>query len=154
MEILARKTGVYGMIGGQTADVELTGKKIPMDTLSFIYRLKTGALLEASMMIGAVMAGASEENVRKVEQMAGDVGLAFQIEDDILDMTGTTEEIGKPSGSDERNEKTTWVTEKGLTASYAEAEALSAEALAILQELPGSNPFLEELIRKLVNRKK
>ena len=154
MEILARKTGVYGMIGGQTADVELTGKKIPMDTLSFIYRLKTGALLEASMMIGAVMAGASEENVRKVEQMAGDVGLAFQIEDDILDMTGTTEEIGKPSGSDERNEKTTWVTEKGLSASRAEAEKLSAEALAILQELPGSNPFLEELIRKLVNRKK
>lgn len=154
MDILARKTGIFGMIGGQTADVELTGKKIPMDTLRFIYELKTGALLEASMMIGAVMAGASESDVKKVEQMAGNIGLAFQIEDDILDETGTTAEIGKPAGSDEKNEKTTWVTEKGIAASRAEAEKLSGEAVGILKSLPGKNPFLEQLIMKLVSRRK
>ena len=87
--ILAEKTGIYGMIGGQTVDVELTGKAVPREKLDFIYRLKTGALLEASMMIGAVLAGATVEEIKEVETMASEVGLAFQIQDDILDVTST-----------------------------------------------------------------
>ena len=77
--ILAQKTGIYGMIGGQTVDVELTDKLIPKDKLDFIYRLKTGALLEAAMVIGAVMAGASDEECETVERMAAAIGLAFQM---------------------------------------------------------------------------
>ena len=153
MRILAEKSGIYGMVGGQTVDVELTGKPVPRETLDFIYRLKTGALLEASMMMGAVLAGASGEDLRKVERMAGDIGLAFQIEDDILDCTGTTEEIGKPAGSDEKNEKTTYVTAEGLEKARADARKLSEEAVGILHELPGANPFLEELILQLVDRR-
>ncbi|MCR4628673.1 MAG: polyprenyl synthetase family protein [Clostridium sp.] len=154
MRILAEKSGVYGMTGGQCVDVELTGKAIPKETLNFIYRLKTGALLEGSMMIGAVMAGASESDIRKVEKMAADIGLAFQIEDDILDEISTTEELGKPVGSDEKNHKTTYVTVEGLEKSRSDAERLSEEAVEILHELPGENRFLEEIIRKLVSRKK
>ena len=153
MQILASKSGIYGMVGGQTVDVELTGKPVPKDKLNFIYELKTGALLEASMMMGAVMANASEEDLKKVERMAGDIGLAFQIEDDILDETSTTEELGKPVGSDAKNEKTTYVTVEGLEKARADARALSEEAVQILHELPGENRFLEELILQLVDRR-
>lgn len=100
--ILAQKTGIYGMIGGQTVDVELTDKLIPKDKLDFIYRLKTGALLEAAMVIGAVMAGASDEECETVERMAAAIGLAFQIQDDILDVTSSQEVLGKPVLSDEK----------------------------------------------------
>ena len=110
MGILAQKTGIYGMIGGQTVDVELTGKPVPAEKLDFIYRLKTGALLEASMMIGAVLAGASPEEIAKVESVASDVGLAFQIQDDILDVVSSANVLGKPVLSDEKNSKTTYVT--------------------------------------------
>ena len=106
--LLAEKTGIYGMIGGQTVDVELTNKPIPEDKLDFIYRLKTGALLEASMMIGAILAGASEEDIRKIEKIASAIGLAFQIQDDILDVTSSPEVLGKPVLSDEKNNKTTY----------------------------------------------
>ena len=153
MQLLAEKSGIYGMVGGQTVDVELTGKPVPKDRLDFIYALKTGARLEASMMIGAVMAGASEEDLGKVEKMAADIGLAFQIEDDILDETSTMEELGKPIGSDAKNEKTTYVTLEGLEKSRADARALSAEAVQILHDLPGENRFLEELILQLVDRR-
>ena len=152
--ILAEKTGIYGMIGGQTVDVELTGKPIPEKELDFIYRLKTGALLEASMMIGAVLAGASEEEVKKVEQMASRIGMAFQIEDDILDVTGSEEELGKPVGSDAKNEKTTYVTLHGLSKAREASASISAEAVEILLTLPGENAFLSDLIRMLVGRKK
>ena len=142
------------MIGGQTVDVELTGKPIPEKELDFIYRLKTGALLEASMMIGAVLAGASEEEVKKVEQMASRIGMAFQIEDDILDVTGSEEELGKPVGSDAKNEKTTYVTLHGLSKAREASASISAEAVEILLTLPGENAFLSDLIRMLVGRKK
>ena len=107
IQILSEKTGIYGMIGGQTVDVELTNQPIPKDKLDFIYRLKTGALLEASMVIGAVMAGASEAECGTVERMAAAIGLAFQIQDDILDVTSSQEVLGKPVLSDEKNNKTT-----------------------------------------------
>ncbi|MBQ1208243.1 MAG: polyprenyl synthetase family protein [Lachnospiraceae bacterium] len=152
--ILAEKTGIYGMIGGQTVDVELTGKPVPEDALDFIYRLKTGALLEASMMIGAVMAGADEETVKKCGEVALKVGLAFQIQDDILDLTSSTEELGKPVLSDEKNNKTTYVTINGLEASKEKMAELSAEAVNTLRGISGENPFLEQLILSLVNRLK
>ena len=152
--ILAEKTGIYGMIGGQTVDVELTGKPVPEDALDFIYRLKTGALLEASMMIGAVMAGADEETVKKCGEVALKVGLAFQIQDDILDLTSSTEELGKPVLSDEKNNKTTYVTINGLEASKEKVAELSAEAVNTLRGISGENPFLEQLILSLVNRLK
>ncbi|MCQ4833466.1 polyprenyl synthetase family protein, partial [Hungatella sp. SL.1.14] len=98
-----QKTGIYGMIGGQTGDVELTNKPVPHEKLDFIYHLKTGALLESSMMIGALLAGADEEETRRVEQMAAAIGLAFQIQDDILDVTSSMEVLGKPVLSDEKN---------------------------------------------------
>lgn len=153
MAALAQKTGIGGMLGGQAADVQAAGKTIEADRLDFIYRLKTGALIEAAMMIGAALAGASEEDVKKVEQAASDVGLAFQIRDDILDVTGSVQELGKPAGSDERNCKTTYVTVRGLEAAREDVERISARALDTLCSLPGKNTFLEELIRALVTRR-
>lgn len=152
--ILAEKTGIYGMIGGQTVDVELTDQPIPREKLDFIYRLKTGALLEASMMIGAVLAGASDGEVQTVEKIASDVGLAFQIEDDILDVTSSREVLGKPVGSDEKNNKTTYVTLEGIEKAKADAERLSGHAAELLHSLPGKNEFLEGLILLLVHREK
>lgn len=152
--ILAKKTGIYGMIGGQTVDVELTGKPVPEEKLDFIYRLKTGALLEASMMIGAVLGGADREQTALMEQTASDVGLAFQIQDDILDVTSTREVLGKPVGSDEKNEKTTYVTLKGLSAAKEQVEFYSRRAETALRSLPVRNRFLNELILRLITREK
>ncbi len=154
VQVLAEKTGIYGMIGGQVVDVELTGKPIPQEKLDFIYRLKTGALLEASMMIGAILGGASEEEKKRVEEIASAVGLAFQIQDDILDVTSTSEELGKPVLSDEKNQKTTYVTLVGLDQAKADVAEISARAVSLLKELPRENPFLENLITMLVERKK
>ena len=154
MGILARKTGVYGMIGGQTVDVELAGGPIPKDKLDFIYRLKTGALIEASMLIGAVLGGAAEEDCKIVESLALKIGMAFQIQDDILDVTGSQEVIGKPVNSDEKNKKTTYVTLEGLDKAKKDVEQISAEAIEELGKLPGNNEFLEQLIHVLINRQK
>lgn len=153
MGILAEKTGIYGMIGGQTVDVELTGRPVPADKLDFIYRLKTGALLEASMMIGAVLAGADEKQIRLVESVASKVGLAFQIQDDILDVTSTAEELGKPVLSDEKNSKTTYVTIEGLKKAGEDVKRISEQALSELRGLPGEKEFLVQLIEMLTNRK-
>ena len=152
MGILAQKTGIYGMIGGQTVDVELTGKPVPREKLDFIYRLKTGALLEASMMIGAVLAGTSDEQVKIVESIAASVGLAFQIQDDILDVTSTSEVLGKPVLSDEKNSKTTYVTLEGLEKAKTDVKAISDRAREELAGLPGEKEFLSQLIEMLVNR--
>ena len=154
LKILGRKAGIYGMIGGQVVDVQSTGKAVDQETLDFIYELKTGALLEASMMVGAVLAGATEEEVAVIEQIASDVGLAFQIRDDILDATSTLETLGKPIHSDERNEKTTYVTLKGLEQATKDVEEISARGLKRLAELPYENEFLTELIKALVYREK
>ena len=96
IKILASKPGIYGMIGGQAADVELEGTPLSMEQILFIHKNKTSALIEACMMIGAVLAGASKEDVLKMEECGEYIGLAFQIQDDILDLTGDEEEIGKP----------------------------------------------------------
>ena len=154
IEILANKTGIYGMIGGQTVDVELTDKPMDAEHLDFIYRLKTGALLEASMMIGAVLAGASAEEVAAAEQIADDVGVAFQIQDDILDLTSTAEVLGKPIGSDEKNNKTTYVTLFGMDAAREQVASLSNRAIQTMKGLGQGNDYLEELFISLIHREK
>ena len=152
MGVLAQKAGIYGMVGGQVVDVENTGKPLTADMLDFIYRLKTGALLEASLMIGGILAGAGEDQIRMLEQMGTDLGLAFQIRDDILDVSSTEEELGKPIGSDERNQKTTHVTLYGLKAAQSEVSRLSDEAISLLDQLPGDHGFFRTFIRRLENR--
>ena len=154
IQILARKTGIYGMIGGQTVDVEMTEKIMTEEQLDFVYRLKTGALLEASMMIGAVLAGADVESVKKTEYAASLIGMAFQIQDDILDLTSTTEILGKPVGSDEKNQKVTYVTIHGLEKSKWDVEEFSHKAMDILRKLPGENEFLIQLVQMLITREK
>lgn len=154
LKILAGKAGIDGMIGGQTADIEAEGREVPKELLDFIFRLKTGALLESSMMIGALLAGASGEETEAVGRVALNVGIAFQIQDDILDVTGTMEELGKPIGSDQKNEKTTYVTLYGMERAADEVRRLTDKAVSELTKLPGDSTFLEKLLLSLVERKK
>ena len=154
IRILANKTGIYGMIGGQTVDVELTNQEISREKLDFIYRLKTGALLEASMVIGAVMAGADQDSCRLAEGAASKIGLAFQIQDDILDVTSSQEVLGKPVLSDEKNCKTTYVTLEGLEKARKDVARISEEAIQDIRALPGENVFLENLVAMLVTSEK
>ncbi len=153
-QVLSHKAGVFGMLGGQTKDVAMTGKKIDRDTLMFIHERKTGALIEASMMCGAILAGASEEHIKKIEKIASNIGLAFQIRDDILDLISTSEELGKPVKSDVKNHKTTYVTEFGMEKACQDVDELSRSAIELLHTIPYENKFLEELILFLVLRKK
>ena len=152
--ILAKKAGVNGMIGGQVVDVEMTGKRMSGDQLHFVYENKTGALIEASMMIGAVLAGATEDELKQVEMIASDIGLAFQIQDDLLDILGDSAVLGKPVCSDEENGKVTYVTVHGLEESKKDVAEISRRAVTRLDQLPYKNEFLDELILELVNRKK
>lgn len=156
MQILAGKSGIYGMIGGQTADMEAEEGKNPLteELLLFIHENKTAALIQAALMIGAVLAGAEEGAIAKMEMAAYNIGIAFQIQDDILDVTSTTEVLGKPVGSDEKNHKLTYVTLKGLEASEREVARLSQEAAEILGSFENKNDFLLELVKSLINRKK
>lgn len=154
LEILTRKAGIYGMVGGQVVDVELTGQPVSAEQLQFIYQLKTGALLEAALMMGAALAGASEKDISRMEQIGRNVGMAFQIQDDILDLTSTTEELGKPVHSDEKNNKTTYVTLYGMEQALQSVEQYSSEALKLLGEIKKENPFLNTLIETLIRRKK
>ena len=154
VQILAQKAGIYGMLGGQVVDVESEGQPLEREKLDFIYDLKTGALIEASMLIGAVLAGASEKEQQVILQVAKDVGLAFQIQDDILDVTSDMETLGKPIGSDEKNHKTTYVTIRGLAQAQKDVEKISERALEGVASLSEENVFLNELIRYLIHRKK
>ena len=154
VQILAQKAGIYGMLGGQVVDVESEGQPLEREKLDFIYDLKTGALIEASMLIGAVLAGASEKEQQVILQVAKDVGLAFQIQDDILDVTSDMETLGKPIGSDEKNHKTTYVTIRGLAQAQNDVEKISERALEGVASLSEENVFLNELIRYLIHRKK
>lgn len=151
--ILASKAGVYGMIGGQVVDVESEGKEIDADTLKFIHIHKTSALLESAMLIGAVLAGASEQQQRTVELAARELGLAFQIRDDILDVTGNTDELGKPVGSDEKNHKNTYVALEGIEKAKEDVKRYSESAIDRLKSLPVRNEFLYELIEELIDRR-
>ena len=153
IRILSAKAGIYGMVGGQTVDVESENTcDMTKEKLDFIYRLKTSALIEASMMIGAVLAGATGSEQKIVEAVASKVGLAFQIQDDILDVTSTMEVLGKPIGSDEKNHKSTYVTYEGIEKSKQDVADLSEKAIAQMETLVVKNEFLTELLRYLISR--
>lgn len=155
--VLAKKAGVYGMVGGQVVDVESEKSDdcpITREKLDFIYRLKTGALIESSMMIGAILAGASSDELSRVEQIAAKLGLAFQIQDDVLDVTSTLEVLGKPVGSDEKNNKATYVTFEGLDKAVSDVERISKEAEEQLDDLGYDDAFLKELFEYLIHREK
>lgn len=157
MQTLFTKSGIYGMIGGQTADIEAEGMEktaVTASLLEFIHTGKTAALIEAAMMIGGILAGVDNATIVKLEKVARNVGIAFQIQDDILDVTSTFEELGKPIGSDEKNDKATYVSLFGIDKAREDAEALSKEAVEIMHTLPGENEFLEELLLSLITRTK
>ncbi len=152
--ILSQNAGIYGMLGGQVVDVESEGKPIGQEDLFFIASLKTGALLSAAMCIGAVLGGANKEQVLTVYQAAQDIGVAFQIQDDILDITGDAALLGKPIGSDAKNEKTTYATLCGVEQAAALVESYTNRAMDALATLPGENAFLDRLIVSLIRREK
>ena len=151
--VIGKKAGIYGMVGGQSLDVALTDKPMTPDQLEFIFRLKTGALIEASFMVGAILAGADEKIVNELEMAGNKVGFAFQIKDDLLDVESTQEVLGKPVLSDEKNNKTTYVTINGKDKAQSDVERLSEEAITLIKQT-GKNVFLEELVYKLINREK
>lgn len=151
MAVIAKKAGSYGMVGGQTVDVINEGKKLDIETINFIHNLKTAALIEASMMAGAILGGATEEQVLQVESIAKNIGMAFQIQDDILDVTGDEKKLGKPVLSDEKNEKDTYITLIGLEESKQKVEDLSNLAIDGIKAL-GENEFLVTLVEKLISR--
>lgn len=156
LSVLAQKAGIYGMIGGQTADIEAEdlGDQVTTEHLMFIHAHKTSALIEAAMMTGAILAGASQEETVQIEKAAYEIGIAFQIQDDILDVTSTLEMLGKPIGSDAKNHKTTYVTLKGLEESRKEQQELSLHAIETIRSIGYSNDFLMELVTSLITREK
>lgn len=156
LALFAKKAGVYGMIGGQTADIEAEdmGERVTEELLLFIHEHKTAALIQSAMMTGAILAGASDEDLEKIERIGYDIGIAFQIQDDILDVTGNEQTLGKPIGSDEKNNKVTYVTLKGLEQAQADQKALSEEAVSLLASFEKRNPFLEAMVEALITRKK
>lgn len=152
--ILAQKAGIDGMLGGQCVDVEAEDPKvqIDMDRLLYIHDKKTAAMIQSSMMIGAVLAGAGEDDIASLEKIGYLVGLAFQIRDDILDIEGTQEELGKPIGSDAKNHKATYVSLAGMEKAKKDVEDFSAQAIDMVQNLSSKSSFLTDMIRDLVYR--
>lgn len=152
LKVLAQKTGIKGMLGGQGVDVENDGKPLEKQLLDYIYENKTSALIEAALMVGGILAGASD--IEKLEQIGSKIGIAFQIQDDILDVISSAEELGKPIGSDEKNNKTTYVTLEGIEKAGNEVQKLTDEAVELLREFTDEKSFLEELFQSLCARRK
>lgn len=154
--ILAGKAGISGMLGGQCVDVEAEKKQIPLDMekLLYIHDKKTAALIQSSMMIGAVLAGADESDIELLEKIGYLVGIAFQIRDDILDIEGNQEELGKAIGSDEKNHKETYVSLAGMEQAKLDVERFSARAVELTQSLSACSTFFTEIIKELVYRTK
>ncbi len=151
--ILAGKSGIYGMIGGQCADIEAEEKEdVTIGDLMFIHEHKTACLIEAALMVGAVLAGADDEQVKLLERVGSNVGVAFQIRDDLLDVIGNTEKLGKKTGSDAANGKATYVTINGIEPSKEKVLSLSKEAEELLSSLPGDKGFMLALIDSLIGR--
>lgn len=159
MQVICNKPGIYGMLGGQVIDVESENKQIDLNTLNLIHELKTAALIECSMMVGAILAGASNEEQDKIIKIAKKIGIAFQIQDDVLDVTSTFEVLGKPIGSDEKNNKTTYVGLRGIDNSKEDIKRLTDEAISLFDSLSDTdeskkNDFLRKLLISLVDRDK
>ena len=152
LKVLAQKTGIKGMLGGQGVDVENDGKPLEKQLLDYIYENKTSALIEAALMVGGILAGATD--IEKLEQIGSKIGIAFQIQDDILDVISSAEELRKPIGSDEKNNKTTYVTLEGIEKAGNEVQKLTDEAVGLLRELTDEKSFLEELFQSLCARRK
>ncbi|MDY5215625.1 MAG: farnesyl diphosphate synthase [Lachnospiraceae bacterium] len=156
LRLMASKAGIYGMVGGQVFDVESENlcKANTLEEILFIHRLKTSALLQIAFMTGAILAGAPKEDIEFLSIIGENVGIAFQIRDDILDVIGDEEVLGKPVGSDERNNKQTYVSIKGLEKAKEDVDAFSKLALSSFDKLSSKNDFLRELIVSLVLRDK
>ena len=156
LKILARKAGIFGMVGGQAVDVHCEKNNDPLtqEKLLYIHENKTAALIEAAMMIGAVLGGAGKDDVKMMEEAASAIGIAFQIRDDILDVVGTFEELGKPIGSDADNDKDTYVTLFGFDKAKEDVQKYSDKALSIIEGFKGDKEFLLELVESLVSRNK
>lgn len=160
MKVLAGKAGIYGMVGGQTLDVEAEEKGLSLeeDQIMFINENKTAALLQCAFLVGGILGGATNEEKETLEKIGFDLGVAFQLQDDLLDVESTTEELGKPVGSDERNGKRTYLALNGIPKTRAFQEELSMEAAKLMKEMylahKTEDGFLTELIQNLVVRKK
>lgn len=154
LKVMADKAGVYGMIGGQVVDVTASETSMEKEKLDFIYELKTGALIEASMLVGAILAGAKEESLKDIKKVALYIGMAFQIQDDILDVTSTMKELGKPIHSDEKNHKTTYVTLLGVEGAGEKVEEYTNKGLSILSKYTEASSFIYALLESLVHRRK
>ena len=154
LNILFEKSGLNGMLGGQSADVDATEKNrsLSLNEILFIHEKKTACLLEASLMIGAVLSGAPEKDIKALEKAGSDLGKAFQIRDDILDVEGDEEKLGKPIGSDSGNNKTTYVTLVGIEKARQDVKDLSESAVSRLLSLSKDAAFLIWLVRYLVDR--
>ncbi len=154
MRVIANKTGLNGMLGGQCVDVRTDGNPKSDKMLEYIYQNKTSALIEASMMAGAMLAGADKSEIALMEKAGRMIGLAFQIRDDILDVTGDEKKIGKPLHSDERNHKITYVTIHGVEASMLEVLRFTREASVLISSIGGDDEFILFLIQYLMGRDK
>lgn len=152
LKVLGRKAGMYGMVGGQVVDVEENGTFVDEETLLFVYEKKTSALLETAFMVGGILAGAADREVERLEQMGRKLGIAFQIQDDILDVVGDEKKLGKPVHSDENNDKSTFAAMNGIEASRAKVREYTDAALRDLEEFDGEKEFLTELMNWLVER--
>lgn len=148
---LASKPGIYGMIGGQTLDVIKSGQALDNAELEYIYINKTSALIECAMMIGATLGGAAKDDVLCIEQEARAVGMAFQVQDDILDIVGDEAKLGKPVNSDEKNEKTTYVTLYGMDKAKAYVKEMSEKAVALIEKLQVKNDNAKKELIHLIN---
>ena len=158
LKVLGKKAGICGMVGGQVVDVENNGKFVDEQMLHYVYKNKTSALIEASLMIGACLAGASQDEVRIMENVGTAIGLAFQIQDDILDISGDEKVIGKPVHSDEKNEKSTYPVLHGMEESRKKVAEYTDAGIAALDGITAADEehksFLRELLMSLVEREK
>lgn len=154
--VLAKKAGIYGMVGGQVLDVERAGLPMDEDQLAFIYENKTGALIAAACMCGAYLAGADDAVVAQLDEAAYAVGFAFQVQDDILDLVGDEQLLGKPLHSDDKNHKVTYVTLHGMDAAKQYVEEMSEKAIRILENIKawdeGAKADMIALVKSLINR--
>ena len=154
IRIIADSSGTEGMIGGQIVDIESEGNEIDLDTLRYLHSLKTGAIIRSACVAGAVVGGGDADAVRAMDEFAINLGIAFQIRDDILDVTGDEAELGKPIGSDKEQGKNTYVSLLGLEKSEELVEEYSARAKAALKPFGDKAGFLITLTDYLVDRKK